>query len=346
MVNPTMKIEKKLLALLIIILVIGAISGYNFYTITQLNQRINELNISLNAMAVSEIIKDAYGRTIVVIPEGVKAPHISATIVKTPVKRIASFAPSITETLFSLGIGNKVVAVTKWCDWPQEMIEKKKAGELTIFESIVDPEVEKVVAAKPDLILVTTIMKPEGIAKLEELGFPVVGINYGKSLDDIYNAIMLIGKLTGVEYEAENLINEMKQNITKVSNAVANLPKPKVFWMSWHDPLMSAGEPSFINTLIEAAGGVNIFKSANVAWPMVSPEEVLAQNPDVIAFSEGHPGISNVNDLLSFFPAWSEIKAVKDGKVFIVPVFFTHPGPRTAEAVEIFAELIHGIEIA
>ncbi|MEM3571890.1 MAG: cobalamin-binding protein, partial [Candidatus Bathyarchaeia archaeon] len=308
--------------------------------------RINELNISLNAMAVSEIIKDAYGRTIVVIPEGVKAPHISATIVKTPVKRIASFAPSITETLFSLGIGNKVVAVTKWCDWPQEMIEKKKAGELTIFESIVDPEVEKVVAAKPDLILVTTIMKPEGIAKLEELGFPVVGINYGKSLDDIYNAIMLIGKLTGVEYEAENLINEMKQNITKVSNAVANLPKPKVFWMSWHDPLMSAGEPSFINTLIEVAGGVNIFKSANVAWPMVSPEEVLAQNPDVIAFSEGHPGISNVNDLLSFFPAWSEIKAVKDGKVFIVPVFFTHPGPRTAEAVEIFAELIHGIEIA
>jgi len=345
MVNPTMIAEKKLLALLSIILIVGAISIYNLYAIFQLNQKVEELNVNLNAMVVSEVIKDGYGRTIIVVPQGVKAPHISATIVKTPPKRIASFAPSITETLFFLGLGDKVVAVTKWCNWPQEVLDKKKMGNLTVFENIVEPEIEKAVAVNPDLILVTTLMKPESVAKLETLGFPVVVIDYGKNLNDIYAAIRLIGKVTGTNERAENLIVDLERNITKISNAIAGLPKQKVFWISWHDPLMSAGGPSWINALIQAAGGENIFNDVNIAWPTVSPEEVLIRNPDVILFSEGHPGISNVNDLLKLFPAWAEIKAVKEGKVFAVPEFVIRPGPRVAEAVKILAKLIYGIEI-
>jgi iron complex transport system substrate-binding protein len=345
MVNPTMIDEKKLLALLVIILVIGAVSIYNFYTMYQLNQRIEELNVNLNAMAVSEVLKDAYGRTVIVIPQGVKSPHISATIVKIPPKRIVSFAPSITETLFFLGLGDKVVAVTKWCDWPQEVLDKKGIGNLTVFENVVEPEIEKVVATNPDLILATTLMKPESVAKLEALGLPVVAIDYGKSLDDVYAAIKLVGKVTGVNDHAENLIINLKENITKVSNAITGLPKPKVFWMAWHEPLMSAGGPSWINALIQAAGGENIFSDVNIAWPTVGPEEVLIRNPDVILFSEGHPGILNVNDLLNLFPTWIEVKAVKEGKVFAAPSFVTHPGPRLAEAAKILAELIYGIKI-
>ncbi|MCP8317313.1 MAG: cobalamin-binding protein [archaeon] len=338
-----------LVALFTVILVTGAITAYNFYTISQLNQKIDELTVNLNTIFGIEVFKDAYDRTILVAPQGIEVPEIltfGRTIVRVPPQRIASFFPSMTETLFAIGLGDQVVAVTKWCEWPQEMVDKKNAGNLTVFESIIDPEVEKVVTANPDLILVlSTLMRPEGVAKLEDLGFTVVGIDYGESLDDIYNAITLIGKLTGAEDSAEELINELQQNITRVSNAVANLPKPKVFWMSWHDPLMSAGGPSFINTLIQTAGGVNIFESVNIAWPFVSSEEVLAQDPDAIIFSEGHPGISNVDDLLSFFPAWSEIEAVEEGRVFAVPDSFIHPGPRTAEAIEILAELIHQIEI-
>jgi iron complex transport system substrate-binding protein len=344
-----MQIEKTGVAVLfVLILLTGSITAYNFYTISQLNQRVDELSASLNTIFGVEVFKDAYGNTILIVPQGVEVPEILSfdrIVVRTPPQRIASFAPSITETLFAIGLGNQVVAVTKWCEWPSEMVERKNSGNLTVFNSIVDPEVEKVIAANPDLILVSTLMRPEGVKKLKDLGYSVVGVDYGNSLDSIYSAITLIGKLTGAKDSAENLVSEMQQNITRVSNAVANLPKPKVFWMSWHDPLMSAGGPSFINTLIETAGGVNIFGSVNIAWPTVSPEEVLSQNPDVIAFSEGHPGISNVDDLLNFFPSWSEIKAVKDNKVFAIPTFFIHPGPRTAEAVEIFAELIHGIEI-
>ncbi|MGB9659014.1 MAG: ABC transporter substrate-binding protein [Nitrososphaerales archaeon] len=337
-----------LAVLVVLIILTGSVTAYNFYAISQLNQKIDKLTANLNVIFGVEVFKDVYGSTILIVPQGIEVPEILSfdrTIVRVPPQRIASFAPSITETLFTIGLGDKVVAVTKWCEWPPEMVDRKNSGNLTVFNSIVDPEVEKVVAANPDLILVPTFMRPEGVEKLKNLGYPVVGVDYGNSLDSIYSAITLIGKLTGAKDSAENLVSEMKQNITKVSNAVANLPKPKVFWMSWHDPLMSAGGPSFINALIEAAGGVNIFGSVNIAWPTVSPEEVLAQNPDVIAFSEGHPGISNVNDLLSLFPSWSEIKAVKEGRVFAVPKFFIQPGPRTAEAIEIFAELIHGIEI-
>ncbi len=341
MVNPTMKIEVKFLALFVILIVIGAISIYNLYAIHQLNQRIDELNLDINAITVSEIIKDAYGRTIIVTPQGIKAPRIPATIVKTPPERIVSLAPSITETLFFLGLGNKVVAVTKWCDWPEEVVYKKNAGKITVFESIVDPEIEKVVSANPDLVLATTITKPESIAKLERLGVPIVVIDYGKSLEDIYAAIKLIGKMTGANKQAENLVIELNENITKVSNVVSSLPKPKVFWISWHEPLMSAGGPSWINALIQAAGGENIFNDINVDWPAVSPEEVLIRNPDIILFSEGHPGASNVNDLLNIFPTWVEVKAVKEGKVFAVPTFILHPGPRVAEAVKTLAKLFH-----
>ncbi|MEM3068286.1 MAG: ABC transporter substrate-binding protein [Nitrososphaerales archaeon] len=333
--------------LVVLILITGSVSAYNFYTISQLNQRIDELNVNLNAMIVGEVFKDAYGRTILIIPQNITVPNLPVTIVRVPPQRIASFSPGVTETLFAIGKGNQVVAVTKYCDWPQEVVDKKQSGELVVFENTVDPEVEKVVAANPDLIFVGTWMRPEGVAMLEQLGFPVVGIGYGNSLDEIYDAIRLVGKLTGAKDSAENLVSELRINITRVTNAVANLPKPKVFWMTWHNPLMSAGGPSFLNTLIQTAGGVNIFESVNIAWPFVSSEEVLAQNPDVILLSDPdlRAMISNIDDLLSLFPSWSEIEAVKEENLFGLPNFVVQPGPRTAETIELIAETIHHIEI-
>ncbi len=333
--------------LVVLILITGSVSAYNFYTISQLNQRIDELNVNLNAMIVGEVFKDAYGRTILIIPQNITVPNLPVTIVRVPPQRIASFSPGVTETLFAIGKGNQVVAVTKYCDWPQEVVDKKESGELVVFENTVDPEVEKVVAANPDLIFVGTWMRPEGVAMLEQLGFPVVGIGYGNSLDEIYDAIRLVGKLTGAKDSAENLVSELRINITRVTNAVANLPKPKVFWMTWHNPLMSAGGPSFLNTLIQTAGGVNIFESVNIAWPFVSSEEVLARNPDVILLSDPdlRAMISNVDDLLSLFPSWSEIEAVKEENLFGLPNFVVQPGPRTAETIELIAETIHHIEI-
>jgi iron complex transport system substrate-binding protein len=333
--------------LVVLILITGSVSAYNFYTISQLNQRINELNVNLNAMIFGEVFKDAYGRTILIIPQNITVPNLPITIVRVPPQRIASFSPGVTETLFAIGKGNQVVAVTKYCDWPQEVVDKKESGELVVFENTVDPEVEKVVAANPDLIFVGTWMRPEGVAMLEQLGFPVVGIDYGNSLDEIYDAIRLIGKLTGAKDNAENLVSELRINITRVTNAVANLPKPKVFWMTWDNPLMSAGGPSFLNTLIQTAGGVNIFESVNIAWPFVSSEEVLAQNPDVILLSDPdlRVRISNIDDLLSLFPSWSEIEAVKEENLYGLPNFVVQPGPRTAETIELIAELIHHIEI-
>ncbi len=345
-----MQVGKTGLAILVVlILVTGSISAYNFYTISQINQRIDDLNVKITAMLYGEILKDPYGRTILVIDKDVEVPNLpGVTIVRVPAQRIVSIGPSITETLFLLGKGDQVVAVTQWCNWPRQVVDRKEQGNITVLNNLVDPEVERIVATNPDLVLVTTMMRPEGIESLEALGLPVVAVEYGDKLEDIYDAITLIGKVSGAKYNAEDLLDEMRQNITRVYNTVANLPKPKVFWMIWHDPLMSAGGPSFITALIQTAGGVNIFGSVNIAWPYVSSEEVLAQNPDVIIIDNStaaNSGILDVNGLLNFFPAWSEIKAVKDGKLFIVPDFMIRPGPRTAEAIEIIAELIHGIEI-
>jgi iron complex transport system substrate-binding protein len=250
------------------------------------------------------------------------------TINGTP-QRIVSLAPSNTEILFALGLGEKVVGVTDWCDYPPEALEKEKVG------SYDTPDIEKIVALNPDLILVAYGTTMDVINNLIERGLTVFGIK-STDLDDLLNDIRTIGNITGKEAEAAALTSEMEGRIEAVTDVISELEeRPSVFYIVWHDPLWTAGSETFIHELIEKGGGVNICQNIT-GYVTISIEEVVARNPEVIIASElSYDWAQNATELAS-------TNASQTGRIFTCDDdLVQRPGPRLVEGLEWFAYFIH-----
>ncbi|MCK5124173.1 MAG: ABC transporter substrate-binding protein [Dehalococcoidia bacterium] len=246
-------------------------------------------------------------------------------------QRIVSLAPSITEILFALGLGDKVVGVTDWCDYPPEALDKEKVG------SYNTPDIEKIVALNPDLILVAYGTTMDVINNLVGLGLTVFGIK-STDLDDVLNDIRTVGEITDKEVEAQALTSEMAVGIQAVTNQTEELEqRPKVFYIIWNDPLQTAGSGTFIHELIEKGGGVNICGNIT-GYPIISIEEVIARNPEVIITS-AWPGIyewaMNSTEL--------EVTAARQSaSVYMCDDnLVQRPGPRLVKGLEWFAYFIH-----
>ena len=244
-------------------------------------------------------------------------------------QRIISLAPSNTEILFALGLGDKVVGVTDWCDYPPEALEKEKVG------GYANPDIEKIVALNPDLILAGYGNPIEVVYTLAGLGLTVFGIKT-TDLDDLLNDIRRVGEITDKEVEAQALTSAMESRIQAVTNQTEELEqRPRVFYIVWHDPLWTAGSGTFINELIEKAGGVNIFGNVT-GYPMVSIEDVLARDPEIIITSEwSYDWALNSTELAS-------TNASQSGRIFTCDDdLVQRPGPRLVEGLEWFAHFIH-----
>jgi len=244
-------------------------------------------------------------------------------------QRIISLAPSNTEILFALGLGNKVVGVTDYCDYPPEALDKEKVG---AYDT---PDIEKIVALTPDLILVAYGTSIDVINTLEGLGLTVFGIK-STDLDDVLNDIRTVGEITDKEVEAATLTSEMESRIQAVTNQTEELEeRPRVFYIVWHDPLWTAGSETFIHELIEKGGGVNICQNIT-GYTTISIEEVVARNPEVIIASEW-----------SFEWAMNETSlnstdARQNGRIYQGDDdLVQRPGPRLVEGLEWFAYFIH-----
>jgi len=244
-------------------------------------------------------------------------------------QRIISLAPSNTETLFALGLGNKVVGVTDYCDYPPEASQKEKvAGYST-------PDIEKIVALTPDLILAAHGLPLDVIAALENLGLAVFGIKT-TDLDDLLNDIKTIGEITDKEVEALALTSEMAVRIQAVTNQTEELEqRPSVFYIVWHDPLWTAGSGTFIDELIEKGGGVNTCQNLT-GYTTISIEEVVARNPEIIISSElSFDWALNSTELAS-------TNASQTDRIFTCDDdLVQRPGPRLVEGLEWFAHFIH-----
>jgi len=244
-------------------------------------------------------------------------------------QRIVSLAPSNTETLFALGLGEKVVGVTDWCDYPPEALEKEKVG---AYDT---PDIEKIVALTPDLILVAHGTTMDVINNLVGLGLTVFGIK-STDLDDVLNDIRRVGEITDSEVEAQALTSEMESRIQAVTNQVEELEeRPRVFYIVWHDPLWAAGSETFIHELIEKAGGVNICQNIT-GYTTITIEEVVARNPEVIITSEwSYAWAQNETSLNS-------TDARQNGRIYQGDDdLVQRPGPRLVEGLEWFAYFIH-----
>lgn len=245
-------------------------------------------------------------------------------------QRIVSLAPSNTELLFALGLGDKIVGVTDWCNYPPEALNKTKVG------GYYPPDIEKIIALEPDLILATDIHRFEVIPALEEQGFTVFALA-PQTLDDVLESIQTVGKITGKEQEASGLVNEMQSKIEEIEELTQGLgERPRVFYVTWHDPIWTVGRDTWIDDLIWIAGGNNTFSQYFESGAMVDIEWVLLCNPEVIIASAW-----------SFEWAMTETSlnstdARKNGRIYQSDDdLVQRSGPRLVEGLEWFAYFIH-----
>lgn len=253
-------------------------------------------------------------------------------------QRIISLAPGNTEILFALGLADRVVGVTDHCDYPPEAQDKLSIGGFST------PNIEEVLALAPDLVLAADIHKDEIIAQLEERGINVLAIT-PLTLDEVLEAIALIGEVTGAEEEASQLVVDMQGRIDQITGLTASLleeERPGVFYFVWHDPPMAAGAGTFQDDLIQKAGGINLAGGVD-DYATLSLEMILQVNPAVMIASTSHGSGEDLTlQFIETEPRLRETDARQNNRIYeINGDIASRSGPRSVDALEQFARFIH-----
>jgi iron complex transport system substrate-binding protein len=255
------------------------------------------------------------------------------TLSKTP-RRIVSLAPSITETLFAIGLGDRVVGVTQYCDYPPEAQTKPKVG-------YTHPNLEAIVALEPDLVLAPReFLRVDNLGKLEQLQIPTYVFD-STTVASILSHIQTLGRLLGAPAAADDVVRQMQRRIEEIKTRTARLPRPRVLYVLNSAPLITVGPGSFIHEAIEMAGGSNVAARARVAYPRLSMEEVLSEDPELILFPTGRAeGIAEGEE--ERWQRWTTLSAIKLKRLRRIPNdLLNRPGPRIVQGLEMLARAIH-----
>ena len=247
-------------------------------------------------------------------------------------KRIISLAPDVTETLYLLGAEDRLVGNTTQCNWPEAAKFKPKVGDL------LNPNYEVILAAKPDLVISSTAGNDRAaVMKLVDLGVPVYVVA-PRNVQKIFQAVEDIGRITDCADRGFQLVAEMKERLEKIRSRIDGLPKVRAFFITWFDPLLAPGKDTFENDVLSLAGVISITADIPQFYPRYSLEQVLVQDPDAILSvkQEGNP-------LPDFrrIAGWKDLRAVREGKVYILTEFLQHPSPLFVEGVEELARKLY-----
>lgn len=250
-------------------------------------------------------------------------------------QRIVSLSPSITETLYYLNLGERIVGVTEFSNYPDEAKKKPKVG------SYINLNIEKIISLKPDLIIaIADGNKKESVDALERLGYSVYAVN-PRCVKDIFRTIGNIGKITGCISSANTLIKGMKNRINYVESRTKGIGRPRVFFQIGINPVVTVGKDTFHNDLINMAGGLNISGNEKAKYPRYSMEEILLNAPDIIIISSMDRG-GGFDRKKREWMRWKSIPAVKNRKIYIIDSdLVDHPSPRIIDGLEEMARLIH-----
>ena len=254
----------------------------------------------------------------------------------TPPQRIVSHVPSITETLFALGLVDRIVGVSDYCDYPEEAKAKPKIG------GYFTPSIEKIVSLNPDLVL--TDGHVSYMTQLDSLGIPLVVID-PKDMNGVLSDIELLGNITDSQQKAQEITSDMRNRIDAVVNIVGNATRPRVFYVfDATDPTKpwTAGPGSFVDSLIILAGGENVAASASGPWIQFNMEELVNSDPEIILVDStmGTAVISPAQ--LKELPGWQETTAVKEERIYTIDGdLVNRTGPRIVQGLEQMARLIH-----
>jgi len=250
--------------------------------------------------------------------------------IKAEPKRIVSLAPANTEIVFALGLGDRVVGVTTYDDYPAEVTKIAKIGDFTT------PNIEAIAAAKPDLILATTGVQAEVLAKLEALGATVVALD-PQNLAGVYSAIERTGKATGAVSQAAALVDGMKVDVDAIARSVEATEPVTAFVEIAQNPLYTAGVGTLIDELIALAGGKNVVTQSG--WVAYSAEQVVKADPTVYMATKG-----SMSDpaQLSQRAGFKDLSAVKNSRVVVLDDnLVSRPGPRVVEGLRQIAIALH-----
>lgn len=261
-------------------------------------------------------------------------------IASSEINTIVSTAPSNTEILFALGLGDKVVGVTSYCNYPPEVTERVNLGNLTIIGGFSTINIEKIFALKPDLVLATGGVQNQSVEKLRNLNLTVMVLD-PKNVSDILDNINYVGNITGKQKVAQELTDNMKGRIERIISRNIS-QKPRVFYLLWNDPLMSAGPGTFINDIIQLDGGTNLAEDAKIAYPVYSLETLIYRDPEVIIVNLGHGDSGPTVEWVKTQQLWQKMSAVKNNRVYGIDAdIITRSGPRIVDALEKVARYIH-----
>jgi len=258
-------------------------------------------------------------------------------VVKLPAQigRIVSLAPSLTETVYALGLQDKLVGDTEYCDYPPDAAKKHKVG------GAINPNMEEIAALRPDVVLVVkSLNRLETVRALEQLGIPVYSVD-PHSVNGVIESMKRLSGVLGAEDAGAALDAKLRERLAAIHaklNGVAPIP---VLFVVWTEPLMSIGGKTFIADVLERTGATSVVDSRQ-DWPQFSLEEVVRLQPEYLVFASSHSEtVHNDVEALALKPGWSALRAIKNRKIAIVSDAINRPGPRIVDAVEELARQIH-----
>jgi iron complex transport system substrate-binding protein len=251
--------------------------------------------------------------------------------VRVPVRpqRIVTLAPNLTEIVYAVGAGDRLVGNTTFCDYPSEAKQVAKVGDT------LQPNIERIIALRPELILISTASQLETFTKQLETRGIAVFVTDPHDLEGVFHSIKTVGDLLGQQQQAETLVNQLRARAQTVEEAVKSRPPVTVFYQVSPSPLWTAGRQSWITDLIRRAGGKSVTGEVEGEWMRYSDEAALASQPDAIIMATG-------GEKMEVAAALQTSPAVKNKRVYgINGDYLSRPGPRLVEGLEQIARELH-----
>jgi iron complex transport system substrate-binding protein len=251
--------------------------------------------------------------------------------------RIVSMAPNLTEILFSLGLDESIVGVTQDSDYPPAAAEKRTVG--TFWQ----PNIEAVIALKPDLVVTLEFEQQRSLAeRLTRMGYKCLTLDIS-TVDDLFEVISAVAAATGREQQAKQVLAGMKAKVVTIRDATRGKDKVKVLWVVQQDPLRVAGRGTFINEMIELAGGENAIGPTIHVYPPIGSEQVIASAPQVIIEPAmiGGDLQKQQASAASYWKRYASIPAVADGRIYVIDGdLVSRLSPRLGEGIETIAKCL------
>lgn len=255
-----------------------------------------------------------------------------------PPQRIISLAPNITETLFALGLGEKVVGVTRYCDFPEDAMKKEKIG------GMVDPNLEKIIALKADLIIGFRGNPLTTLERLRNFNLPVFVLDTGTTIESTLSIVKKIGTVTHAEKRAELFIRSLREKYAKINTALRDVKQePKVFLSLHGTGLWTCGKESFLNDLVKKARGMNIARNIPRKWLNYNREQLIHEDPEVIIIlAKSKKDFLKTKKWITTEAHLEGTKAVGADRIYFLDEnLATRQGPRLIKALEELAHLLH-----